>query len=497
MRAVLVGRPLRPGAGRGKIAPLFGSMRSRARETFRGTKSFARALGLAAGLLAPALHGADDHVGVCAHFDQGWDPARLMPLIADAGAGWIRDGVPWADVEPARHRYVIPARLTAWLDAARARHLHVLLLLGYGNKIYADPFSPPDYAAAAAFLATRLAGRIDALEVLNEPNNPDFGPTYGGKWNGKEDDGSVSPYVRAYAKVLAATVAAVKTANPRMKVVGYGAPAPATFRMMALGVPPRLDGITDHPYSGGAKLPELIPYAATPDLLQRDGIATADAQGTYRSQCGMFRAQAAKFGLPNAPLWNTEWGYSTAVTATPDEKVVTPEAQAVYILRRLLEARALGVQTFYYVFRDDGGDPAQEWQNFGLVDINLKPKPAFFAFQRFTRMFAKLEGDGTADGFELHGVAPAETRCYAYHRNGSADKWIACWRVAPAPSSVPGATSAPPWELRPPAGTHWNRLSALSLADGTPVHLTSSPGPGGGLLLPAGAREPVVVRFVP
>jgi hypothetical protein len=312
----------------------------------------------------------------------------------------------------------------------------VLLLLGYGNKIYADPFSPPAYARAAAFLARHLADRVDAIEVLNEPNNPDFGPTYGGKWNGKEDDGSVSPYVRAYAKVLAATVAAVKKANPRMLVVGYGAPAPATFRMIALGPPPLLDGITDHPYSGDRKLPEFIPYAATPDLLQRDGIATADGQGTYRSQCALFRVQEAKYGL-HAALWNTEWGYSTALP--PNEKeneVVSPGEQAVYVLRRLLEARALGVMSFYYLFRDDGGDIHKAWQNLGLVDINLKPKPAFYAFQRFAHDFADLEGDGTADGFSIFTV-PAlsnDTRCYAFHDAKKQDQWVACWSVEPAPS---------------------------------------------------------------
>ena len=48
--------------------------------------------------------------------------------------------------------------------------------------------------------------------------------------------------------------------------------------MIALGLAPQVDGLTDHPYGG--QLPELVPYAATPDILQRDGIATADANGT-------------------------------------------------------------------------------------------------------------------------------------------------------------------------------------------------------------------------
>ena len=58
-----------------------------------------RLLGLAAGLALTALHAADDHVGVCAHFDQGWSVPELMPMIADLGVGWIRDGVPWKDIE--------------------------------------------------------------------------------------------------------------------------------------------------------------------------------------------------------------------------------------------------------------------------------------------------------------------------------------------------------------------------------------------------------------
>jgi hypothetical protein len=450
-------------------------------------------LGLAAGLMLSVLHAADDHVGVCTHFDQGWSVPEIMPMVADLGVGWIRDGVSWSDIEPEKGHYRIPAKTAAWLDAAQAHHLKVLLLLGYGNKIYADPFSPPAYARAAAFLARHLAGRIDAIEVLNEPNNPDFGSTYGGKWNGKEDDGSVSPYVRAYANVLTVAVAAVKKANPRMLVVGYGAPAPATFRMIALGPPPLLDGITDHPYSGGRKLPEFIPYAATPDLLQRDGIATADEQGTYRSQCAMFRVQEAKYGL-HAALWNTEWGYSTALPPNDKEnEVVTPEEQAVYVLRRLLEARALGVISFYYLFRDDGGDSHQAWQNFGLVDTHLKPKPAFYAFQRFTAMFAGLNGDdGTAGGFELSEALP-DSRCYVYHSTRSPDEWVACWRVAPWPSSSkPGREVS----LELPFSDKSVRAIETVLGDGVdrPLEIRTHP-KGRRYCIPDYSATPVVIHF--
>ena len=101
-----------------------------------------------------------------------------------------------------------------------------------------------------------------------------------------------------------------------MTVIGLGTPAPASFRMIALGLAPQVDGLTDHPYGG--RLPELVPYAATPDMIQRDGIATADAKGTLASQVSMFRAQARKWGATEK-LWHTEWGYAT-VPAKPESQ---------------------------------------------------------------------------------------------------------------------------------------------------------------------------------
>ncbi len=452
-------------------------------------------LGLLAGLTLVDADAADDQVGVNTHFDQNWNPAELMPRVADLGAGWIRDGVSWGDVEPEKHRYVVPAKTAAWIDAAQALHLHVLLILYYANKNYADPFSPPDYANAAAFLAKALAGKVEAIEILNEPNNPPFRPVYGGAWNGNEGNGKISPWVSKYAELIRVSTAAIKQANPRMKVIGYGAPAPATFRMMRLGTPPRLDGITDHPYSGATNLPESVPYPATADLLQRDGIATADLAGTYRSQCAMFRAEAAKDGLPHAELWNTEWGFATSI----DQKANPPtrsdaETQAVYVLRRLLEARALGVMTFYYDLRDDGADPTQEWENFGLLRYDRTPKPAFDAMKRFTAMFAGLEGDGTGDGFTLGpNVDDKSFRCYAYRRPGSSDRWVAVWRVAPFP---PGDLNGAVPLLHLPGKGGFHHAHVTTLVTGVEGELPiQGTGSDAAMCEVEPAASPVVIHF--
>ena len=176
--------------------------------------------------------------------------------------------------------YQIPAKTKVWIQAARRAGLKIDLILAYGNPAYADHYDTDAYAKAAGWLAREVANDVQAIEILNEPNNFGFRDIYRGQWNGKEPNGSVSPYLQKYVQILSAAAKEIKLANPHMAVIGLGTPAPASFRMLALGLAPQVDGLTDHPY--GVQMPELVPYAATPDILQRDGIATADAKGDLR-----------------------------------------------------------------------------------------------------------------------------------------------------------------------------------------------------------------------
>jgi hypothetical protein len=375
----------------------------------------------------------DDRIGVCTHFSQGWSVEEIMPLIARSGAGWIRDEFGWAGIERTPGVYQIPPKARAWVQAARRAGLKIDLILSYGNPAYADRFDTEAYAKAAGWLARELGGNVDAIEILNEPNNFGFRTTYGGAWNGNEPNNAVSPYVQRYVQLLNAAAREIKTANPHMTVIGLGAPAPASFRMIALGLAPQVDGLTDHPYSG--KLPELVQYAGTPYFLQRDGIATADANGTFSSQVSMFRAQASKWGATEK-LWHTEWGFSTALPK-PDkhEPGISQETQAIYILRRILESDAIGVEhSFIYDFKDDGGDPYSDYDNYGLVKNAHSPKQAYFALQRVT---AILAGTKTASPEKLASIesdVPVEKdslghRCYTFSSSDEQRTIVAFWEV--------------------------------------------------------------------
>ncbi len=385
--------------------------------------------------------GRDDRIGVCTHFSHDWSVEEIMPLIAKSGAGWIRDDFGWAAMEPTPGNYHIPAKAKAWIQAARKSGLKVDLILAYGNPAYADHYDTAAYAKAAGWLARELADDVQAIEILNEPNNFGFRDLYGGQWNGHELNGSVSPYLQKYVQILNAAAKEIKLANPHMAVIGLGTPAPASFRMIALGLAPQVDGLTDHPY--GDQLPELVPYASTPYLLLRDGIATADADGTLASQVSMFRAQARKWGATEK-LWHTEWGYSS-VQAKPGKPGMSEETQAVYILRRLLESEGTGVEhTFIYDFKDDGVDPYSHEQNFGLIHNNLSAKQSYFALQRLTGFLAGMAAAPPAKQASIENDPALKQeglgyRCHTFSSSDEQTTVVAFWEVKPWD---PNATTA-------------------------------------------------------
>lgn len=331
----------------------------------------------------------DSRFGVCTHFQhgwEGWNHEKILPMIAKAGIGWVRDDLYWGKIETVKGQYKIPEKQLLWIRAAHQHGLKLILVLNGGNKLYENPYDIEGYSAFAAEMARQLKDDVDCLEILNEPHNFGFTKHYGGTWNGMESNGQVSPWVGHYVTLLNKSAEAIKAANPKMKVVGLGSVAPVNFRQLAMGISPAVDGITDHPYSPRS-VPELVPYAASDGILKRDGIATADERGSFSSQMQMYRALSDKHKGPRE-IWLTEWGFSTYQPVAPKLFAgYTESAQAKYIQRRMMECLGLGIEvSFLYDFKNDGRDRRDAEHNFGLVDMALKPKPSFFAVQRLIQI---------------------------------------------------------------------------------------------------------------
>jgi len=118
-------------------------------------------------------------------------------------------------------------------------------------------------------------------------------------------------------------------------VIALGSVAPVNLRQLAMGISPAVDGLVDHPYSPHT-VPEIVPWASTPSLVKRDGIASADEQGTFASQIRLYREQSAKHHGPGE-IWLTEFGYTTFQPAKPGEfySGFTPSAQAKWSVSQI------------------------------------------------------------------------------------------------------------------------------------------------------------------
>jgi len=260
-------------------------------------------------------------VGVDAHFDQAW-PVSVMPQIVLWGFASIRDGITWANFETSKGVYAIPAYDQAWLNAAHANGLKVVLLLNGGNRLYSNNYDPTAYSNAAAALATQLKNypAVEAIEILNEPNN-DFQSYVGANWES------------AYVKLANAAYAAIKAANPSMTVITGGAQGQENWDMLSMGL--KGDGYTSHPYSPPLIIPETVyePPNANDSTL-------AGFVADWRSHT-------------STPLWFTEYGCDTEMCSGSFE--ISNFSQAMYYDRRLLETLGLGVEhSFIYDFKDEG-----------------------------------------------------------------------------------------------------------------------------------------------
>jgi hypothetical protein len=347
-------------------------------------------------LSPPPIGVRDPQVGICTHFafpGNGWPTDTMAPLIARSGAGWIRDDLFWSSIEKSPGVYQIPQHTLDWINAVSATGVKIDLVFNYGNKIYPDKYDPEAYAKAAAWTAAQLAGKIQAIEIMNEPANFGYSTYYDSEqaWSGLKKDATVATYVGKYVTLLNTAAKAIRAANPSIKIIGLGCSPGANFHALTLGIVPEVDGITDHPYSPRSE-PERVPFAATPGMLKRDGILTADEKGTFASQIRMYREQSAKYHGPKE-LWLTEQGWSTFTGFKPFSMFapVTENVQARYILRRLCESQGLGVAAcFIYDLRDDGADPGNNEHHFGLLNRNSMPKPSYLAVQRFCAAMANF-----------------------------------------------------------------------------------------------------------
>jgi len=295
------------------------------------------------------------------------DDPTLLDAVRDAGFSFVRTDLFWDSVETPRGWDF--SRYDALVANLRARGLGALFILGYQHPRHA-PKQPPTLPAqidAFAEYATQAARHFRdqpvRFEVWNEEDHKDY-------W-------LAPPSPAEYRNLLEATVRAVKTANPGAVVATGGVQQVDLTFIRAVGdigsaSQPAPDAVSVHPYRQTA-----------PETALRDYVTLARDLAMYRT----------------APaIWATEWSYPTYgykyVSHTRDgHDPVARERQARYAVRRLLVdwIAQIGL-TAYYDMRNDGRDPKNMEHNFGLLDADNMPLPAYVAVRHLFSFTANAQG---------------------------------------------------------------------------------------------------------
>ncbi|HTL16926.1 MAG TPA: cellulase family glycosylhydrolase [Patescibacteria group bacterium] len=309
-------------------------------------------------------------VGVNIHFTVGHD--KDLDLIAKAGFRLIRMDFGWAGIEreKGQYRWSEYDELMSHLDG---RGIRAVLILDYSNPLYeeqvtsinplthqshqttASPQHPESVAAFARWAAAsakHFQGRHVLWELWNEPNI-DF-------WSPKPD-------VHQYTTLALAAAKAIREADPQATIIG---PATSTFpwdfleTFLSSGILQYLDGISVHPYREPRREPETVAsdYQKLRELIER-------------------HAPSGKKG--KIPILSGEWGYSSW------QKGVSIQIQAAFLVRQQLVNLLHGVPlSIWYDWKNDGTDPNENEHNFGTVEMDFNPKPAYAAVETLTRELA-------------------------------------------------------------------------------------------------------------
>lgn len=221
--------------------------------------------------------------------------------------------------------------------------------------VYA-PTDPTDYADAAEWVTRRWGDKLEALEVWNEPNL-DFSL--------KAADPAAT-----YAAILKAAYPRIKAADADLTVLGGAIAFSDGNFLTALyshGIKGSYDAISYHPYNE---------WRDPDDLWKPEW-----QQYSYQLGTRWMREIMVAHGESAVGMWQTEVGFSSC-TSGSSRWCVTEQQQAEYTADtfRIARERMPYVKAVVaYNLRGKGTDPADREAQFGLVNRDFTPKPAYAA----------------------------------------------------------------------------------------------------------------------
>ena len=360
-------------------------------------------------------------MGTCTHFAQSVknSPATFA-LLKLAGFTRIRDDLSWSDIEREQGKYQIRPELDRLADTAIQNGIKLLFVTGYNNyAVYPDKFTKKfpttqemldAYGNAVVFAVKHFGNRVTEWELWNEPN-------------------AAHP-VKDYLPMLKTLYPKIKAANPNAIVISCGGGGAGGGPGGAMIVPivnaggvEFQDGFSIHPY--------MAPH--DPDFGYDAGSNSpipAVNIPIFTKHLRTFADRNPKKDGRKLLFYITELGWPAefySFRSTP----VTPEIQAAYLARTYLLNRANGNQPLYwYDFQNDGTDPRYSEHNFGIINSDYSPKPAYQAATVVASMlrnkpFAGSLTDAKVKKDAADAIKKGIYKLYVYGKGD--DRMIAIW----------------------------------------------------------------------
>jgi polysaccharide biosynthesis protein PslG len=273
---------------------------------------------------------------------------QTLGILKASHVNTFRQDLDWNYVETQKNKYELRST-TMWKYIQTASGISPVLILDYGNKFYDNNGKPVSkeaieaFARYAQFTVKETLGKVQIFEVWNE-------------W----ENGAEPKSPESYFKLFKSAAPVIKAANKNAIVLAGSATTKGWIEtLVGSGILKYADGISIHPYIH----------------CERD--KSPEAWLKFVSETAS-RAQKANGGKP-VPLYITEMGWPSNNGACG----ISSDAAAKYLGQALLLVRTLPeVKGFWwYDLKNDGGDASDMEHNYGLLNLDFSPKPAFAAFR--------------------------------------------------------------------------------------------------------------------
>ena len=323
-------------------------------------------------------------VGLNTFLEQEVEPAkrqRSLELLKAAGVGWIRQELPWEQVEPEAKGQATWDKFDDIVSRARGEDIELLLRLDTSPRWALPPgapdgLSPParleDYWDFVEQVATRYRGHVRAYQIWNEPNLTN-------EW------GRQPPNAADYLRLLQGASQRIRRADPDALVVMAALAPTLTQSAEAENELIYLQQLYDAGLRPGADY-DVLAVQAYGLRGGPDDPRVGPSDVTF-SRPELVRQVMQRNGDTTTPVWATEVGWNVNPPDFAEQRFgrVTPTLQARYTLRAFSRAEQqwpwLQALYVWYWKRADERNRGQDWYWFRLADPDFSLQPVYYALR--------------------------------------------------------------------------------------------------------------------